>query len=1122
MAVFEFGSFSLNVAERSLVRRGRPLRLSQRLFDILTLLIENSDRVVTKAELIESIWSETIVEESNLTVAISRIRTLLGDDTHRPKYIVTLPRSGYRFIGEVRRIIKAEGNSVAVLPFAHDYTYPESEDLAASLTDSLIYGLSTLTNLKVTPRSSVNRYTGKQVDPAKVASTLGVSSLVTGRIVHQSEKLTFSVELLGAGCRELLWGKQYHGHASDLLATQRDIVRAITEELNIEPSGEISEPALHRGSSNDAYNLYLRGRFHWNKRSEMHVRKSIDYFKQAIKKDPTYGLAYTGLADSYNMLGFYSMIAPNQAFPRAKAAALKALAIDDSIAEAHASFGFATFWGEWDSRAAEKAFTQSIQHDPNCLAARLYYGCLLVAGGRFDEAIQQYQRGLEIEPLSLIANAALGYGYYYARRHDDAITQCKAAIELDEHFGTAHLFLGWVYEQTGCFNEAIAEYERVMSLSGEQTSVLAHIGAALALAGRKVEAERTLHDLVNQSRQRFVSPYHVACIYAALEDKEKAFEYLEAAYRLRSHLLVNLQVDPKLDSLRSDLRLAELAVRIAPATYYTQNGKTLQCYREGRHFWSTHTQEGLQRAVEYFRRHIELDSPYIPTYAAIIDCYLRLSTSYFLPANVGWAAARENVIGEQDASITLRSEWDAATAAREIKRATDLNSPIPDKRLWHWASIFSQRLYENTLSKSQVEFAGAAKGPDNLSDAELPDHLGRISLAEQVQIACVVTRDQVEVGNIDAGYLMLQQWYSLGQWPRLNGLSPQLSADLLLTAGVLAGRYASSRLIPRGQKHAEALLNGAISLFEQLNLKPRVAEARSELGRCYDREGMFDLAQAQFLTALEELPPGYPELVGRTLLRLAFAEMKVGRLRDALKRLDDASEIVATAGSSTADFYHVEMATTLGELAISEHSHEFLDQACVYYRKALSNSEAVGHHRRTAVLENNHGHLMVAFTKLKDAEASLTRARNLFRHFSDPCPQLEETLARFYLETGRFDLAEKTIFQSVSKLERVGEEAMLAESLRTQGRILCRLGRHREGRRVLDRAYQIAERCDDNEGAGLAALTTIEEMSDHLEPQEQVEILAAVGRLLGECERTSLLQRLRTVKAQVQTNGDFK
>jgi tetratricopeptide (TPR) repeat protein len=271
---------------------------------------------------------------------------------------------------------------------------------------------------------------------------------------------------------------------------------------------------------------------------------------------------------------------------------------------------------------------------------------------------------------------------------------------------------------------------------------------------------------------------------------------------------------------------------------------------------------------------------------------------------------------------------------------------------------------------------------------------------------------------------------------------------------------------------------------------------------------MFDLARTNLLAALKELPAEDLELRSHTLLWLAFAEMKAGRLLDSLARLNEASEIVALTGPSNTDFFHTEMSTTLGELAIAEHSDEYFDKACEHYKQALLRSEAVGHHRRTAVLESNHGHLLLAFRRLQEAEFPLVRARKLFDHFSDRCPQLDETLARFHLEVGRLDVAKEVIIRSVATLETGGEEAVLAESLRTHGRILGKLGRHRAAKRVLDRAYQVAERCGDSEGAGLALLIVMEELSEQLQEDERMEMATTLRRLLGQSQRTSVLERL--------------
>lgn len=568
MPIYEFGSFQLDLTERCLLRNGQFLSLAQKPFEILALLVENQGHLITKEELMNKLWPNTSVEDGNLTVSMSKIRRVLGEDKRRHKFIATYPRRGYRFIAEVRSVGEGRIDSIAVLPFDHADTIQDVEYLTDGLTESLIYCLSKLPNLRVAPSSSVFPYKGKRTESRKIANKLGVRSVLTGRITLRGENLTISTELLDARCNALLWGERYHRKISDLLTTQHDIALEITEKLKLRLSAEVRERITERlTKSNEAYQLYLRGRFHWNKRSEEEINKSIEYFKKAIKIDSGYTPSYVGLANSYNVLGYYSILAPKVAFPRARAAALRALALDDSLAEAHASLGYARLYYDWDWNGAEQSFKRSIHLDPNCPTTHQFYANYLGVMGRFEEAIAEFKRALDIDSVSLIANASLGCCYYFARQYDRAIEQCRFTIEMDRHFELAHVWLGWAYLQKGMWEEAILEYEKAVDLSFGRAGIIAALGTAYALSGKRRRAQKVLEDLRKLAAQRYVSPHRVACIHAALSEIDKAFECLDQAYDDRSHLLVGLNIDPRLDALRADPRFDTLARRVGLAPH---------------------------------------------------------------------------------------------------------------------------------------------------------------------------------------------------------------------------------------------------------------------------------------------------------------------------------------------------------------------------------------------------------------------------------------------------------------------------------------------------------------------------------------------------------------------------
>ncbi len=325
---------------------------------------------------------------------------------------------------------------------------------------------------------------------------------------------------------------------------------------------------------------------------------------------------------------------------------------------------------------------------------------------------------------------------------------------------------------------------------------------------------------------------------------------------------------------------------------------------------------------------------------------------------------------------------------------------------------------------------------------------------------------------------MLKRWWTIGEWPRVEGLEPHSCADLLFTTGSLAGWVASSRQVPKGQKHAEALLNGSIALFEQLGLKTRGAEGRIELAYCYYREGLFDLARSTLQAAIPGLPKEETEIRSMGLIRLAVVECDAGRLQDSLELLSEVAEIVEVVGPWVTGRYHLELATTLKNIGIAETRAALFDLSLGHYQQALYEFEAIGNHRLAAIVENNHGYLLLTLQRLDEAQSHLIRARRLFDSFADKArgAQVDETLAQLHLAAERPDLAEQAITGAVHRLQTGGEEALLAEALRTQGVVLCRLGRRGEGKRVLERASRVAESCGDTEGAGRALLILIEEI----------------------------------------------
>jgi len=452
--------------------------------------------------------------------------------------------------------------SIAVLPFANNTGDPNTAYLSDGIPESLINSLSQLHGVKVIARSSSFKYRKAETDLNDVARTLGVEALLTGRVTQRGDNLSINVELVNASDQTQIWGEQYDRKLSDLLAIQRDIAREIVEKLKLRVSGEEKGPARHYTESNEAYQLYLKGRFHWNKRTAEALRKSIEYFNDAIAKDPNFALAYAGLADSYVVPA--NRLAPREAMPKAKAAAMRALELDETLAEAHASLGrvFAAY--DWDWASAEKEYKRAIELNPRYATAHQWYGGYLSVMGRSAEAIEERKLALELEPLSLTINFEMGLAFYYERDYDRAIEQFRKTLELDHEFPAALNFLPATYEQKGMYSEAIAGFKKAFPLTagGEWTLSKAGLGHVYAVTGNKTEAQMLLDELKRLSKQEYLPPTSIALIYTGLGQKDQAFAELQRGLEERAFQMQWIRLDPRWDSLRSDPRYHELMRRM--------------------------------------------------------------------------------------------------------------------------------------------------------------------------------------------------------------------------------------------------------------------------------------------------------------------------------------------------------------------------------------------------------------------------------------------------------------------------------------------------------------------------------------------------------------------------------
>ncbi len=454
-------------------------------------------------------------------------------------------------------------DSVAVLPFVNASADPNTEYLSDGITESLINTLSQLPKLRVTARSTAFRYKGREVDPQKVGRELNVRAVLTGKVTQRGDTLTIQADLVDVARGSQLWGERYSRKIADLLPVQEEIAREISAKLRLRLSGE-EEKRLARRYTEDteAYQLYLKGRYFWNKRTEDALNKAVEYFEQAIERDPNYAVAYAGLADSYCLIGLWGPTSPREAFPRAKAAALKAVEIDGTLAEAHTSLGFVGLHLDWDWARVESEFKRAIDINPNYATAHHWYAHYLMCMGRLDEALSEMKKAQSLDPLSLVINTELGFPLYFARRYDEAIEQYRKALEMDPNFYRAHWLLGLAYQQKGMSEQAIDELQKAIALSGRTPTTVAGLGYVYARAGKRDQARKVLSQLAELSKRRYVPSLEVAVVYSALAEKDRAIAWLEKGYEEHAGWMPRLKVDPRLDDLRSDPRFQDLVRRV--------------------------------------------------------------------------------------------------------------------------------------------------------------------------------------------------------------------------------------------------------------------------------------------------------------------------------------------------------------------------------------------------------------------------------------------------------------------------------------------------------------------------------------------------------------------------------
>ena len=576
---YRFGSFHLDEAERLLFCNGVKVPLTPKVFDTLLILVQSAGRLVTKEHLLQQLWPDTFVEEANLSVNIATLRKALSDGQSESEFIETLPKRGYRFTtnvitghwqdtaplgkanGDLPKQHRDKGHSLAIMPFYNESSDPNAEYLSDGLTESIINSLSHLQGLRIIGHNSVFRYRGKELDGRMVGKELRVKSVVTGKILQLGERLIIRAEMIDVHTGWHIWGDQYQRKLSDVLKVQQEISQKISTALKHKLTRE-EKVKVSRGSTEntEAYKAYLKGRHHWGKFDLASSRKAAEYFVQAIEIDPTYALAYAGLADAYYRLS--NVYAPTrEAMPKARAAAMKALEIDNTSSEAHAALGIIKMFYEWDWSGAEEEFKKAIKSNHNNAIAHQRFGLYFNLLGRFDEAKRELDLAMLIDPLSPHSYWSLTLTYFLTCEYEKAVEEVQKALEMERDYKPALYLLGRTYERCGQMDQAIEVFKKIFALSNSPM-FLGALGRAYAGGGQHELARNVLQELKELSKRCYVSAYNQAIIHLALGDNNQTFDCLEKACEERCEMMTWLRIDPSFDSIRSELRFTNLLHRV--------------------------------------------------------------------------------------------------------------------------------------------------------------------------------------------------------------------------------------------------------------------------------------------------------------------------------------------------------------------------------------------------------------------------------------------------------------------------------------------------------------------------------------------------------------------------------
>jgi TolB-like protein/DNA-binding winged helix-turn-helix (wHTH) protein/Tfp pilus assembly protein PilF len=600
---FRVGKWTVLPELNSLERDGRTVHLEPKVMQVLVALAEHPGKLVSKEQIFHRVWRGTFVSDEVLTRSVSELRKAFEDNPQDSKYIQTIPKGGYRLVAAVvpegidranwlaghgRKLAGAavilllvvaaslyilKGRrqasfrtaitSLAVLPLTNLSGDPEQEYFADGMTEELITDLAKIGALRVISRTSVMNYKGARKLLPSIARELNVDAVVVGSVQKSAGRVRIAVQLIEARTDRHLWADTYERDLRDVLAMENEVARVIAEEIRLKLT-----PKEHARLANahqldpEAHEAYLRGLYFWNRLTEKDVRKSIPYFERAIQLVPDYAAAYASLAFSYNLLASSEYVAPQDAYPKAKKLAQKALELDGDLADGHAALGFVLCYSDWDWPAAEAQFRQANELEPNGEGGHSVYALYLGNMGRSEEAIAEAKKGLEVDPLSVLSQSNLGWIYWTAGDSEKAITQFQKILEIAPDSPDAHQGLGIVYASENRLAEAVAELQKAVTASEDYAWIIADLGYVYAAAGKREEAYKVLKDLTRISKRKYVSAYLVATVYAGLGEKELAFRWLTKALEERSDLLVSLKTDPHFSSLRPDPRFQALLQRV--------------------------------------------------------------------------------------------------------------------------------------------------------------------------------------------------------------------------------------------------------------------------------------------------------------------------------------------------------------------------------------------------------------------------------------------------------------------------------------------------------------------------------------------------------------------------------